>query len=106
MKFYIYTLGCKVNQYESEAISEIFVKNGYVASENSSEADIIIINMEDEKLKPVNNIISQIVYNVKGNNVLTTIVNGKILMEDRKLVEIDEQKIYEECEKIIKRISS
>lgn len=44
MKFYIYTLGCKVNQYESEAISEIFVKNGYSASENSNEADIIIIN--------------------------------------------------------------
>ena len=74
--------------------------------EEGKLADIIIINMEDEKLKPVNNIISQIVYNVKGNNVLTTIVNGKILMEDRKLVEIDEQKIYEECEKIIKRISS
>lgn len=44
MKFYIYTLGCKVNQYESEAISEKFQSNGYCLAENPKEADIIIVN--------------------------------------------------------------
>lgn len=29
MKFYIYTLGCKVNAYESEVIKEEFLQSGY-----------------------------------------------------------------------------
>lgn len=67
-------------------------------------ADIIIIDIDDVKIKPVNNLISEIVYNVKGNNVITTIINGKILMENRKLININEKNIYEQCEKIIERI--
>lgn len=43
MTFYFYTLGCKVNQYESQAMREILLNKGYVACENSN-ADIIIIN--------------------------------------------------------------
>lgn len=73
--------------------------------EEGKIADIIIIDIEDSKIKPVNNLISEIVYNVKGNNVVTTIINGKILMEDKKLINNNEEKIYKECEKIIKRIS-
>ena len=43
------------------------------------KADIIIINMENEIVQPVNDIYSAIVYNVKGYNVETTIINGRIL---------------------------
>lgn len=41
--FKIYTLGCKVNTYESEAISEILLNAGYSLS-NEENADIIIVN--------------------------------------------------------------
>jgi len=68
-------------------------------------ADIIIIDINDVKIKPVNDLISELVYNVKGNNVITTIVNGKILMEEGKLANDKQEQIYEECDKIIKRIS-
>lgn len=40
--FKIVTLGCKVNTYESEAISNIFLDNGYVRREDV--ADVVIIN--------------------------------------------------------------
>ncbi len=39
-----YTLGCKVNQYESEAVSSIFEKNGYEVVSFDQSADIYIIN--------------------------------------------------------------
>lgn len=68
-------------------------------------ADIIIIDIDDVKIKPVNDLISEIVYNVKGNNVVTTIINGKILMEDKKIIDDRENEIAEQCEKIIERIS-
>lgn len=44
MKFNIITLGCKVNQYESQAMREIMLKNGFELSNNGSAADITIIN--------------------------------------------------------------
>lgn len=48
-------------------------------------ADLIILNTDTELMQPVNDIFSDIVYNAKGSNVETTIVNGKILMENRNL---------------------
>lgn len=43
MTFYFYTLGCKVNQYESQVMRELLLKKGFIAS-TKSNADIIIIN--------------------------------------------------------------
>jgi len=42
--FYIKTLGCKVNQYESQVIRENFLKNGYLETNNGNEADIYVVN--------------------------------------------------------------
>ena len=43
-KYKIITLGCKVNTYESNAIAEKLIKDGYVEASNNEEADIVIIN--------------------------------------------------------------
>ncbi len=43
MKFFIYTLGCKVNTYESNVMADALKNAGFVESEDS-EADIYIIN--------------------------------------------------------------
>ncbi len=40
----IYTLGCKVNQYESEAIAELFEENGFAVSPPSARCDAYVIN--------------------------------------------------------------
>lgn len=39
-----YTLGCKVNQYESEALGEIFESKGFTVVPPEKSADIIIVN--------------------------------------------------------------
>ena len=67
-------------------------------------ADLIIITLNDVLTKPVNQIFSQIVYNVKGTNVKTTIVNGNILMENKRLNNIHEDDICRKCSEIIDRI--
>ena len=43
MNVLFYTLGCKVNQYETEAIKEMFLDNGHVSDEQAV-ADAVIIN--------------------------------------------------------------
>lgn len=44
MKAYILTLGCKVNQYESQAMLEDLCGSGFVPAETEEEADVVIIN--------------------------------------------------------------
>lgn len=44
MNFNIITLGCKVNQYESQNMSELLRRNGFTKSEDKEHADITIVN--------------------------------------------------------------
>ncbi|NOX34607.1 MAG: tRNA (N(6)-L-threonylcarbamoyladenosine(37)-C(2))-methylthiotransferase MtaB, partial [Deltaproteobacteria bacterium] len=43
-KFYIETLGCKVNQYESDGIAFGLEKQGWVKGKKNKKADVFIIN--------------------------------------------------------------
>lgn len=74
--------------------------------EEGKKADVIILNLDDVSTKPINNIFSEIVYNVKGYNVETTIIDGKIVMQDKKVRNIEENIVYSKCEEIIKRIKN
>lgn len=39
-----YTLGCKVNQYDSDAVVEKFIKDGYTLVDFSESADVYLVN--------------------------------------------------------------
>ena len=43
-KFYILTLGCKVNVYESSAMREILLEHGYIEVDKDENCDVCIIN--------------------------------------------------------------
>ena len=78
--------------------AKILGMEGKIGSiEEGKKADIIIVdiskNLNNIKMIPNNDIISNLVYNTEGRNVTTTIVNGKILMEDRKIKNIDVKEI-------------
>ena len=44
MKIAFYTLGCKVNQYETQALEQLFVQRGHTPVSFEDEADVYIIN--------------------------------------------------------------
>lgn len=44
MKVAFYTLGCKVNQYETELMNEAFERNGYITVSTDDNPDVIVIN--------------------------------------------------------------
>lgn len=58
--------------------------------------------LDNIKMIPNLNYISNLVYNTSGNNVETTIVNGEILMENKEIRHIDVARVIEECKKIAK----
>lgn len=83
------------------------LENQIGSIEEGKLADIIILNLDSPLTLPLNDIIAEIVYNVKAQNVETTIVNGKILMENKVFkLKNDPKVIYEKCENIINRIKS
>lgn len=44
MKVFFHTLGCKVNQYETQEMREQLNKNGYQVTETENDAEIFVIN--------------------------------------------------------------
>ena len=44
MKVFFHTLGCKVNQYETQEMREQLNINGYEVTDNESDADIFVVN--------------------------------------------------------------
>lgn len=81
------------------------LENEIGSIEVGKKADIIMINLDGILTQPINNVFAEIVYNVKGTNVEMTMINGKIIMENRKIEQLDESNIYNNCNKIIQRIS-
>ena len=75
------------------------MENEIGSIEEGKKADIIIVDISNKlnniKMIPNNDIISNLVYNTEGINVKTTIVNGEILMEDRIFKNLDVQKIID-----------
>ncbi len=70
--------------------------------EVGKKADIIIVDTGD--LIPENDVATNLVYAVNGNNVVTTIIDGKVIMENRKLLNSSFEKVKEEVIKNAKRV--
>lgn len=73
--------------------------------EVGKKADIVIVNLDNLHSTPSTNvdIISQLVYSAKASDVETTIIDGKVVMENRTLVTLNENNIKKEANKIIKK---
>ncbi|MEW6592579.1 MAG: amidohydrolase [Candidatus Hadarchaeota archaeon] len=63
-------------------------------------ADIITIDQSKPHLVPVRNPVSTLVYAANGGDVDTVIIGGKVIMKNRKLRTIDEEKVIEQAKEI------
>lgn len=68
------------------------------------KADLIVIDMHKPNMQPINNITKNIVYSGSKDNVLMTMINGKILYDKGNFVNLDIEKIYTESQRVIDRI--
>ena len=75
--------------------------------ERGKIADIIIINIDKPHLTPLYNIYSHIVYAAMASDVEAVMVNGNMVINDRRLMTVDEAEILYKakkwCEKIRNR---
>ena len=80
------------------------IENEVGSIEVGKKADIIIIDLDKPHLIPVHDIYSTLAYSVNGADVETVIIDGKIIMEDRKLLTIDEELVKKEVNKIVNKL--
>ncbi len=61
--------------------------------EAGKKADIIIVDTSAAHATPMYDVYAQIVYALKNSDVRTTIIGGKVIMEDRRMLALDEAAI-------------
>jgi len=67
--------------------------------EVGKKSDLILIDLSKPHLKPLHDIYASIVYSARGSDVDTVIVDGKVLMENRRAKILDEQAVIEKAER-------
>ena len=90
MKFKIITLGCKVNTYESNSISDTLLANGYEKALDDKQADIVIINTCTVTNTANNNSLKMIRHAIRNNRDAIIIVTGcSAQVYHKQIMEID-----------------
>lgn len=72
--------------------------------EVGKKADLAILDLNTPSLAPRNNLLAALSYSANGSEVDTVIIDGKITMENKKLLTIDESLVYEKINEIIIRM--
>jgi 5-methylthioadenosine/S-adenosylhomocysteine deaminase len=68
------------------------------------QADLIIIDTNKPHLTPMYHESSHLVYAANGSDVDTVLINGQVIMENRKLLTIDERNVMTEVRRIAERV--
>lgn len=63
--------------------------------EVGKKADLALISLDEPNALPMYDVYAQIAYSLKGSDVETVVIGGKVVMRDRKLLTLDEPKILE-----------
>ncbi|GFI69042.1 5-methylthioadenosine/S-adenosylhomocysteine deaminase [Lachnospiraceae bacterium] len=72
--------------------------------EVGKKADIAILDLNTPSLTPRNNLIAGLSYSANGSEVETVIIDGKVTMENRKVLTLDEELVYQKINEIIVRM--
>lgn len=72
--------------------------------EKGKRADLIIVDLNSPHLVPLYNVYSQLVYATNGADVETVIIDGRIVMQNRKLLTLNEESIKQEARKLALKI--
>ena len=80
------------------------MENTIGSLEKGKNADLIIVDLSKPHANPIYNIYSLIVYSLDGSDVDTVIINGKVIMKDKKILTADETQIIKEANEIAAKI--
>jgi 5-methylthioadenosine/S-adenosylhomocysteine deaminase len=73
--------------------------------EVGKKADVIVVDTRSPHLAPLYHPLSSLVYSANGGDVKDVIVDGRILMKDRRMTELDGEEIMARVREISSKIN-
>jgi len=68
-------------------------------------ADIILVDLSGAHHQPLHSLTASLVYNARASDVQTVIVNGRVIMQNRKLLTLDKMEIISQVNKGMARLA-
>lgn len=72
--------------------------------QENKKADLVILDMNNARFIPTNDYIKHIVYAENGSSVRDVIIDGKIVVENKKITTFDEEEVFLEIKKMMPKI--
>jgi 5-methylthioadenosine/S-adenosylhomocysteine deaminase len=72
--------------------------------ETRKRADVITVSMTAARQTPMYDPLSHLVYTTRGDDVRTTIVNGRVLMRDRRVLTLNEAAVLSEARALAEKV--
>jgi 5-methylthioadenosine/S-adenosylhomocysteine deaminase len=72
--------------------------------EPGKRADLITVSMSAARQTPMYDAVSHLVYVTRGDDVRNTIVNGKVLMRDRKVITLNEAEVLAQARTLAQKV--
>lgn len=105
---------CDANAAWSEVPLMLFENNARIAAryfdrplgvlKEGAAADVIVLDYIPLTPMDENNVNSHVLFGMSGRSVVTTVAGGKVLMKDRVLADLDEEKIMADCRQAAKEL--
>jgi 5-methylthioadenosine/S-adenosylhomocysteine deaminase len=70
------------------------------------KADLILISLNEPNAVPMYDIYAQIAYSLKASDVETVVIAGRVVMQERKLLTIDEPRVLDKAREYRKSVSA
>lgn len=74
--------------------------------ETGKQADVIVVDTRKPHLTPMYNVYSHLVYSAGGHDVVTSVINGRLVMENRQILTLDVEKLMHDVCQIAAGIQS
>lgn len=74
--------------------------------EQGKKADLVLISLDEPNAVPRYDVYSQIAYSLKGSDVETVVIGGRVVMRDRRLLTIDEPRVLERAREYGKSVKA
>jgi 5-methylthioadenosine/S-adenosylhomocysteine deaminase len=74
--------------------------------EVGKKADLILVDIEGAHSVPLYSVYSHIVYTLKGADVRTSVIDGKVVMRDRRVLTLDEERIRQRARELQRKVQA
>jgi len=84
----------------------IHMENEIGSLEAGKKADVILISLDEPNAVPMYDVYAQVAYSLKGSDVETVVIGGRVVMRDRKLLTLDEPRVLEKAREYGKAVKA